>query len=161
MHVIAIDPGRESGYCYADIADKVISYHPFQAMDDVDELWRRLADFDPRFIVMEDFEFRRGRYSGSGGGGLDLFPVQLIGVTRLYECRGTSRLFLQKASTGKSYYSDPVLRQANLYERGKPHAMDASRHLLQWATFGFGNQFIGAQQDFAKLVPMEHFKKKT
>jgi hypothetical protein len=32
--------------------------------------------------------------------------------------------------------------------------MDASRHLLQWFTFGYGNQFMGKQrlEDFAQIT---------
>lgn len=162
MRVISIDPGVTTGYCYGTIINKELGlkYCPFQVVDDVDELYNRLSEFQPDYIVMEDFEFRRGKYAGSGGGGLNLFPVQLIGVARLYEARTKCRLFLQKAATGKSYYTNPVLKKMGVYKAGEnyQHAMDASRHLLQWVTFGFGNQFIGSQTDFAELVGMSYFK---
>lgn len=140
IKVISIDPGRMTGYTYASIEEGALSFYPFQSMDEVDDLWRRLEEFKPDHIVMEDFEFR-----GNARTGLDLFPQQLIGVARLYELiepTGKTALRLQKAAQGKSYFTDNILKQNNLYRRGIPHGMDATRHLLQWATFGPGYQYI-------------------
>jgi hypothetical protein len=86
---------------------------------------------------------------------MNYFPVQLIGVARLYELTeptGQCALSLQKASTGKAYYSDTTLKNRKLYKRGVPHGMDATRHLLQWATFGAGYQYINGSQDFATML---------
>jgi hypothetical protein len=152
LRVIAIDPGVQTGYCYASIDNGRLFYYPFQTVDDVDECWKRLENFQPRFIVIEDFEFRRGKQAG----GLNLFPVQLIGVARLYALTmGNCATFIQKASQGKSYYTDRVLKEMGLYKRGIPHGLDASRHLLQWATFGPGNKYIGQKhsaREFAMIV---------
>jgi len=130
-----------TGFCYARIIDeKKVEYYPFQMNDEVDDLWRRLAEFQPRYIIMEDFEFR-----GRASTGLNLFPCQLIGVARLYELTeptGKCALYLQKPAQGKSYFTDPILKSKGLYKRGLPHGMDASRHLLQWLTFGAGYQFL-------------------
>src|SRR4051794_36590241 len=129
IKVIAIDPGRTTGFCYARLntESQMMAYYPFQDMDDVDDMWTRLEAFKPDYIVMEDFEFRQKARAG-----LDMFPVQLIGIARFYELHtGTmTRLFLQPAQQGKGYYTDPILKKKNLYVKAKPHAMDASRHLL-------------------------------
>lgn len=152
MLILSIDPGMMSGYCYARILeDKTVEYMPFQSMDEVDDLYRRLVEFNPRFIIMEDFEYRSGKHKS----GLNLFPVQLIGVARLYELNapnGKCALTLQKAAQGKAYYSDAVLKKHKLYKRGIPHGMDASRHLLQWLTFGPGYQYITGDPNFARIV---------
>jgi hypothetical protein len=149
MRVIAIDPGVMTGYVYADVEDGKAQCFPFQMTDDVDDLYRRLVDFKPRYIVMEDFEFRSRASTG-----LNLFPVQLIGVARLYEIMSLDQVavYLQKPSYGKSYYTDPTLKAKKLYKRGVPHGMDALRHLLQWLTFGAGNRFIAKDDDFAVLL---------
>lgn len=153
MRVIAIDPGVMSGYAYAEVENGHCSFFPFQMTDDVDDMWRRLVKFQPRHIIMEDFEYRGGRRTT----GLNLFPVQLIGVARLYELNapgGKCALFLQKAAQGKAYYSDNMLKSLHLYKRGVPHGTDASRHLLQWLTFGPGYQYIsGNKHQFATLLP--------
>lgn len=151
VKVIAIDPGVTSGYCYAHVEPKKsMDYYAFQIVDDVDDLWRRLADFQPRYIVMEDFEFRQGRQRS----GINLFPKELIGIARLYSllAKEICAVELQKASQGKSYYTDTMLKHQKLYRRGIPHAMDASRHLLHWITFGSGfalNSTRGSVSEFA------------
>lgn len=151
MKVIGIDPGVMTGFCYADIEpDKYARLYPFQMTDDVDDLWRRLVEFEPRYIVMEDFEFRNRARAG-----LNLFPVQLIGIARLYALtQGQCAIKLQKASEGKGYYTDTLLKQVGLYKRGVPHGMDATRHLVHWLTFGPGYQFNGGKQliEFAQLI---------
>jgi hypothetical protein len=121
--------------------------------DEVDDFWRRLSDFKPDRIIMEDFDFRGGHHRAATG--INYFPIQLIGVARLYEFTeptGKCALSLQKAAQGKGYYSNPILQRHGLYKRGLPHGMDAVRHLLQWSTFGAGYQFINGKQDFAKML---------
>ena len=147
MNVIAIDPGVMTGYARGKISEGHLYYYAFQMVDDVDDLWRRLKDVRPRHVIIEDFEFRQGKQRT----GINLFPVQLIGVTRLYALMGDVQcaVHIQKASYGKAYYTDNILKSRSLYKRGIPHAMDASRHLLQWFTFGAGYQFNGGEPDFA------------
>lgn len=164
IKIIAIDPGRTTGYCYAIMHDdktytdeKKLEYWPFQVNDEVEDLWNRLKRFNPHCIIIEDFEFRRGKYAGSGGGGLDLFPCQLIGIARLYATLAGRRIDIQKASQGKQYYTNQVLKDKGLFKKGAAyeHAMDASRHLLQWATFGRGYEWVGNSRNFAKLIEAE------
>jgi hypothetical protein len=153
VRIIAIDPGIMTGYVYAELNETAgtVEYYPFQMTDEVDDLWRRLIKFEPRYIIIEDFEFRSRSRTG-----LVLFPVQLIGVTRLYELvaapNGKCATFIQKAAQGKSYYTDNMLKALDLYKRGVPHGMDASRHLMQWLTFGAGYQYIQGNQKFATLL---------
>lgn len=152
MRVIAIDPGVMTGFCYGEVVDGKLQFYPIQSMDEVDDLWHRLERFQPRYIIIEDFEYRGGRNNI----GLNLFPVQLIGVTHLYGLLSTHQtaVYVQKAAQGKSYYTDPILKQLNFYKRGVPHGMDATRHMLQWFMFGAGNQFIGSKrtEEFAFLT---------
>ena len=154
MKVLAIDPGVMTGYAYARINDAgEMQFFPFQMTDEVDDLWRRLFEFKPDRIVMEDFDFRGGHHRAATG--INYFPLQLIGVTRLYELTeptGRCALYLQKAAQGKSYYTDTMLKKNNYYKRGVPHGMDAVRHLLQWATFGAGFKYINGKQDFATML---------
>ena len=152
MKIMSVDPGVTSGYCLAYLEASRCRYHPFQMVDDVDDFWRRLIDFEPRHLIIEDFEFRRGKYAA---GGLNLFPKEMIGVARLYSSVAKHQvgLYIQKAAQGKAYYSDKILKTKQLYLRGIPHAMDASRHLLQWLTFGPGFEHLGKNkiEDFMQL----------
>jgi hypothetical protein len=151
VKILAIDPGVTSGFCYARIAQNtLLEFYPFQAIDDVEDMWDRIEAFKPRYIICEDFEYR----SGKGRSGLNLFPVQLIGVVKLYELKAQQQcaVFMQKASTGKSYYNDVNLKAKGFYRRGVPHGMDATRHLLQWFTFGAGYKYNNGNQKFALML---------
>ena len=157
--VISIDPGIMTGYCYGELEDKLLRYYPFQSTDQVDDMWRRFRELKPRFIIIEDFEFRRGKRSA---GGLELFPVQLLGVANLYGLLADHQcaVFVQKAAQGKAYYTNPILQQLGLYKRGIPHAMDASRHLLQWFTFGAGYKYAGNKRTEECVEILESWEKR-
>ena len=153
MDIISVDPGVETGYCYARIMDiggePKLLFYPHQGVDDVDDFWRKLEKFEPRIIVMEDWEDRRG---ARATGGVNSFPVQLIGVARLYSLTAKHQcaIYLQKPSEGLGgFYSDKMLKQLGFYKRALPHGMSATKHLLQWATFKAGSQYIGTKRDFA------------
>ena len=152
IKVMAVDPGVMSGFTYALITDdQKLRVYPFQMPDAVDDFWRRLHKFLPDIIVMEDFEFR-----GRARTGLNLFPVQLIGVAHLYELTeptGRCQLVMQSAGVGKAYYTDVMLKSKKLYKRGIPHGMDSLRHLMQWATFRGGAKYV----DFKTGEPIATF----
>ena len=142
MIFLGIDPGVMTGYCSGRLIEvsgkQTLLLKPVQVMDDVDDLWRRLIELKPRHIIMESFEFRQKSQTG-----VNLFPVQLIGVARFYSLTASEQcaVHMQTPAYGKAYYSDKLLKSSNLYIRGVPHGMDALRHLLQWWTFGSGFQY--------------------
>ena len=156
MKVISIDPGVHTGYCYARITDAGrLQYHPFQSVDDVDELWRRLHGFQPRYIVIEKWEDRNKGYRGSKSSGVNSFPQQLIGVARLYALTSDHQcaIFEQAPHEGLGgFYSHKMLKQLGLLKRGDitnlQHGLSATQHLLQWATFNAGSQYISDRRDF-------------
>lgn len=158
MRILAIDPGITTGYCLATTygrndTEMIIEITPKQNVDDVDDIWRQLEDLEPRYIICEDFEFRQKARTG-----LNLFPMQAIGVVRLYEQMASHQCaaVLQKAATGKAYYTNKQLKDLGVYKPGAAweHSMDATRHLLHWLTFGSGYQFIQGKriEDLVKLV---------
>lgn len=155
MKVISIDPGVTTGFCYAEITPKEkMEFFPSQNVDDVDDLWRRLVRFEPRYIVMESFEFRQGKQHS----GINLFPKELIGVTRLYSLLASQAcgLYMQTASQGKGYYNDKKLSDHGFIKRGDKthlgHGLDATRHLLQWVTFGAGFEFNSTKESIHKFA---------
>jgi hypothetical protein len=143
--VIAIDPGVMTGYCQGMITTGKLHYMVFQQTDEVDDLWRRLKDLEPRFIVIESFEFRGGHQRAATG--INYFPLQLIGVARLYAEVATHQCacYLQTPAQGKGYYTNSILKQQGVLKRGMatgvPHGVDALRHMLQWYTFGPGFKY--------------------
>lgn len=150
--VIAIDPGIMTGYCQAVIQEGKLHYVTFQATDEVDDLWNRLEVLQPRYIICESFEFRGGHHRAATG--VEYFPIQLIGVARLYSVVANHQCacYLQSPSQGKGYYTNAMLKQGGYIKRGMltelNHGVDAMRHLFQWFTFGPGfkhNESIAGQ----------------
>lgn len=158
LTVMTVDPGVTSGYTYAEIEPKKsMKYYVTQFADDVDDMWKKFRILKPRYIIIEDFEFRQGKQRS----GINLFPVQMIGVARLYGLIADHpcAVYVQKAAQGKAYYTDKILKANGLMFYGDAtnlgHGIDASRHLLQWITFGPGFEFNGATGkvgDFAKRI---------
>jgi hypothetical protein len=150
IRALAVDPGKTTGYCLAFSGDE-IELQITQGRDDVSEFWKVLNNTKPEHLIVEKFEFRRGNWSGAGhGGAVDLFPVQLIGVARLYSWNGNEcQLHMQSPAMGKSYYTDMILKNNGFYKRGTPHGRDAERHMLHWLKFGYGHQFV---QDGTKVT---------
>lgn len=155
--VLAIDPGVTTGYCQAIVYGGKLSYYTFQMTDEVDDLWRRLQDEAPSFIICEDFEFRGGHHKAATG--INYFPLQLIGVARLYaelQPAGQCACILQKPAQGKAYYTNPVLKAQGHLPRGAAtnvhHGIDAMRHLFQWFTFGPGFKYNSGEKDWASGI---------
>ena len=89
-------------------------------------------------LIYEDFQYRNHARMN-----LDLTPAKLIGVIELFleRCVNVTE-YRQTPAMGKSFYTDEKLKQLNAYAVGRQHGRDATRHLLQWANFGPGGQWI-------------------
>lgn len=137
FRALAVDPGGTTGLCLALKNEQGLTLYPSQARLTAPEMLRELRAKakSPAWVICESFEFRKGARAG-----LILTSVELIGVIKAF-CEEEKRLFMQTAYTGKSYYTDAVLKSMGLYVAAKPHAMDATRHLLHWYHFKFGYQF--------------------
>lgn len=134
--VLSVDPGITTGFCLAEISEEDIHLWPHQEKYDVGPFFNQLEKHEPDFIILEDFEYRKGQRDG-----LILFSVQLIGVTRLWGKWNEAAITMQSAAKGKSFYSNDQLKLMGAYKRGIPHAMDATRHLMHWLTFSAGFQY--------------------
>jgi hypothetical protein len=134
--VLSVDPGITTGYCLATVDRTTIDLWPHQEKYDVAPFYSQLDKHGPDHIILEDFEYRKSQRDG-----LILFSVQLIGVTRLWGKWKTVPVTMQSAAKGKGFYSNDQLKLVGAYKRGIPHAMDATRHLMHWLTFGAGFQY--------------------
>ncbi len=142
MKVIALDPGRTTGYSvgvthddaefeFISKQEKLTHHELFDLLD------RTMADR----IVCESFDFRNGVRTGT-----DLIPAELIGVVHLFAAIFKKRLDFQNASThgagGKNgRFNNSNLQRMGIYLPGKPHAMDSLRILLYWYEHGKGFQY--------------------
>jgi hypothetical protein len=140
VKVISFDPGITTGYTFSTIRGGFLSINADQEKWTVEGIWDYLVKVRPDFIIYEGFNYRNRARAG-----LELFPVQLIGVINLYGCKHkivrSVNLFEQQPGTGFDYFTDIKLKADKLYKPGKPHAMDALRHLLHWWTFGPGYRY--------------------
>jgi hypothetical protein len=134
--VACFDPGRTTGHAVGVIEDGRMVVRCGQLDFDHIMLYQQLSLLSPDMVICEEFEFRNRARKG-----LDLYPRELLGVCELYCQQRKIALFRQKAMEGMGFYTNEKLQRDGLYIRGKPHAMDALRHLLHWYTFGYGFQF--------------------
>lgn len=132
---LAIDPGKTTGLCIGHKDGVSLTLRPLQHEFNHRELWDYLDTLGPESVICESFEYRNRARAG-----LDLTPVELIGVIKLWAHNGVP-LYLQSAAQGKGHFSDQKLKDRGVYKRGVPHGMDATRHLLHWYTFGAGYKF--------------------
>lgn len=140
LKVLALDPGETTGYALA-----VLDSRFYLAYDEArlshEDFWKflqKVMRHGSVHTVCEDFEFRQGKQKD----GLNLYPVELIGILRLF-CSNDRwyPLWMQKAAQGKGYYDDNKLKKLGVYQKGYDHGRDAARHLLHWFQFGAGYQF--------------------
>lgn len=151
VKVLAIDPGRTTGFCYATIEDSRAVLMPWQEHTEVHNMWSILEKRKPDVIVIEKFEFRKNSREG-----LDLFPKELIGTARLHSTLNHSEWYEQSAAQGKGYWGDSLLRDSQVYLKAMPHANDATRHFLHWFTFGAGFKYNTTGEKFPfKLVDVQ------
>ncbi len=137
INVISIDPGETTGYAIGKIANDYMEVKADQEKFDHLGIYKWLTEQHPHIIVCESFDFRKRAQ------GVNMYPRELIGVINLFVQSNSfvHSFYMQKPAEGKSYYDDNKLREADLYWVGKDHARDATRHLLQWFTFGAGYKY--------------------
>lgn len=133
FEVLAIDPGGTTGLCLGVKEGKKLTVSPMQDRYTPFTFRLMLENYN-HYVVCESFEYRKASRAG-----LDLTPVHLIGVAMAWV--PSDKLRFQTAAQGKGFFSNEKLKQLDIYIAGKPHAMDAARHLLHWYKFGFGSQF--------------------
>lgn len=141
MIAVALDPGVTTGLCVGFLNKDTFYVGPDEQRFTLPQMYdyvRWFADLEA-YVIYEDFQYRNQPRTG-----LDLTPVKMIGVIEMvceiYEASLHS--FKQTPAQGKGFYSDARLKSLDIYKVGKPHGRDATRHLMQWGTFGAGSQFI-------------------
>jgi hypothetical protein len=140
MRILAIDPGRTTGFCIYDSSTD--EFHPWEEELTHLKLWNVLSTVDFDAIICEKFEFRKDDATRDK---IDYYPAQLEGVVRMYVEENTyyQILWVGSARIGKTaFWSDDNRRvkQLGLYDpKASPHGMDALRHLLYHLTFTMKN----------------------
>lgn len=147
MNAVALDPGVTTGYAMGLIEDTVMTVVTGQNKWNESELLTFLHDLRPDYIICERFEFRHGIHRHHGA---NMFSRQLIGIVNLYSQfdKGTHDhncvVLMQPAMKDNetTFFNNKRLKSMGLYKAGRDHANDAVRHLLYWAKFKSGSQFV-------------------
>jgi hypothetical protein len=156
VKALALDPGKTTGYAVAyvgtdgtmdiEVGEEQFSlnglYEFIDAFIGVDESHR------PANIIYEDFSYRNASRAG-----LDLTPVKMIGIIEMYKEKYEPFIgfHLQSAATGKAFWSDDKLKAKGIHAKGRKHGRDATRHLMQWLTFGPGSKYANVDELSYKL----------
>lgn len=157
MIALALDPGATTGYCVAYLNENKLWVAPMERKFTLGELYDFLGWFKPydAYVIYEDFTYRNASRMG-----LDLTPVKMIGVIELIgEQHGIGGLCKQTAAQGKGFFTDKRLKDMGVYKIGCNHGRDATRHLLQWFTFGEGSQFAHALIEYEMIEPGDIYEK--
>ena len=120
MGIIALDPGVTTGWSFYNNT-RVLQSGEFKGTHM--EFFQLLEQWDPHTIVYERFLYQRRDK-------VVLYPVEVIGVVKLYTEVHDLLLFEQTPSQAKNLWTDGKLKKLGLWIPGRGHAMDATRHLL-------------------------------
>ncbi len=124
--IVALDPGLTIGIAGLVDGERYINNqlvpleypHPHEMVFDV------LSELNPKKIIYERFDFRAAK------NGAVLTGVEFIGVIEFFAQVKCIEVLKMSASDGKAFWNDNKLRMMSLYQRGRPHANDATRILL-------------------------------
>lgn len=160
MIALALDPGVTTGLCLGLLEENKLYVAPDEKRFSLRELydfmfWFRSYD---TYVVYEDFQYRNMPRAG-----LDLTPVKMIGIIEYFAEAdiNTDHYYKQTPAQGKGFFSDARLKNMGIYKVGKAHGRDATRHLLQWLTFGAGSQFPQdiTNLEFEMIEPADMYEK--
>lgn len=144
--VLALDPGYTTGYAIANVVNTDSDSSLFRVMEcgqyktpEISAL-RELFDYILReyplidYVVYEDYRIYANRSAQHIG--QKLHVAQLIGAILLLADIHEVPTQSYMASVVKDFTTNRRLADWHLYLPGKPHAMDALRHLVYFLAFG-------------------------
>lgn len=126
--VIAFDPGGTTGVAIARITEGVPAFRTFERVGLV-PIYNLLYEERPDHIVFEKFFYQRRDK-------VDLTPVEVIGVIKLYAALSGTEYTGLSAQQAKRFWTDDKLKKLDLWKTSQRHGMDALRHLLYYLQFG-------------------------
>jgi hypothetical protein len=143
MRFLAIDPGVTTGYAIAQkdmnrmfiaVGQEKLDHYEFNYF-----LRNTLAPWEQYTVICEDFKFRQNKQQNK----IVLYPVELIGILRLFMYGDEDNLYMQEAwiQGDKAQFSDERLKELDLYPKGLQHGRSALKHLLYWWEFSAGYKY--------------------
>jgi len=123
-HVIAIDPGKTTGFAYWYGSEVVADQEPDQ-VEFCTRLERYLEIRCPGVVVIERFVINVKTVGNSQAP----WSLELIGVARYLAAKHNCEFVIQTPADAKRFMSDERLKNLGWWQKGKVHANDALRHL--------------------------------
>ena len=130
--IMSFDPGRTTGVALIKKSFEN-AIEVYQAPPDHALLYQDLENINPTEIVYERFQYQRRP-------NVDLYPVEVIGVIKLWASTHETKITEQTPAQAKNLVTDDKLKKLSLWEPAKPHAMDALRHLLYYLVVSKGDR---------------------
>ena len=121
--VLAVDPGKTSGWASWVNDELQVGESPFLEMGNLAMQWLHQND---GIIVAESFIINAATVRKSQAP----WSLEVIGVLRYVCVRRGLPLVLQTPADAKRFTSDDVLKRLGWYTPGKGHANDTARHLV-------------------------------
>lgn len=136
LRIIAYDPGLTTGLCIIENQTPGGEYEFFQqelTFRQVGDLLRVWEDEGvlktPCTFVCESFTINQQTARNSQAP----WSLEVIGLIRYAAMRNHIELVMQQPSAAKNLVRDDVIKAAGKWVKGKPHAMDATRHAIYHA----------------------------
>ena len=120
--ILALDPGITTGAAMHFGIDQITTQ---QTMLPHIHFYEWLKQTDPTVIVYETFLYQRRDK-------VELYPVEVIGVIKLFAEQRGIPLYGQSPSQAKGFMDDDKLKGMGLWKPGQKHGMDALRHLMYY-----------------------------
>ena len=136
--LVALDPGKTVGVaiCAYDLKKRTARWDHAQVRDN--EVWSILELYSEKGlqrVIAESFTFRAKT-------AVNLVGAEVQGIIKEF-CRQFRIPYEpQNPSEGKHYFTNKRLIDLDLYIPNKPHANDATRHLLYYLNFGGGKGLV-------------------
>ena len=131
MIYLSLDLGRTTGVCHVVVDEKNGLFDPmhqaFEVPLEPEHIPEYLDYYPPDVLIYETFQYRRMP-------DVDLFPVELIGVIKYWISVGQVSAHAAQPPSNKTLWDNEKLKKLDLYVPGKPHANDATRHMLYYST---------------------------
>lgn len=133
MTLIAIDPGKATGYCVLELPNTVVEADEVPTPEDARPILAILERVQPQEIVLE--AFRLYPWQAENLSWDQMLPSQIIGAVKVWARERGIRVTEQPAAI-KTRFSKTLLMAARAWVKGKPHARDAARHAFYRSWFG-------------------------
>lgn len=132
MNVVALDPGGTTGVATWD--GEIVHAFEMDQKRHHRELYTYLNKLAPTALVVENFTWTTTPAA--------LYSVEYIGVCELYAQHRPGMKYVLQGREYKQFWDNNKIKALGLWLPGKPHAVDAIRHLLYYITVPMNNSLF-------------------